>query len=376
METEEKTAATTDHSIKCKDCGASLKFAPGTNALKCEYCGANNEIQSSTATTVIEEIDFEKFLNENNVAEADKQQLTTVKCSACGASSTLKPNVASDNCPFCDTALVVKNGTTSSIIRPKYLLPFSFDRKKGLDEFSKWVGSLWFAPGDLKQKAGNPDKLNGMYIPYWTYDSNTDSQYTGMRGINYVTTETYTAYENNKPVTRTRTVTRTQWTPAAGNVNNNFDDVLVLASRSLPENYAYALEPWDLSNITDYNDSFLAGFRTETYQLDVKGGFEKAKKIMDTEIRNSVRKDIGGDLQQITTLSTNFKDITFKHILLPIWISAYRYNGKVYRFMINGRTGEVQGERPYSVVKIVMTVVGVIAAGVAAYFLWQKFGHH
>ena len=375
METDEKTADV-NTSVKCKDCGAVLKFAPGTNSLKCEYCGAQNEIASGTQTTVVEEIDFEKFLNENNIAASDKQELVTVKCGGCGASSTLKPNVTSDNCPFCDTPLVVKNGSTCSIIKPKYLLPFAVDRKKGFGEFTKWVGSLWFAPNDLKMYTKNPDKLNGMYIPYWTYDSNTDSQYTGMRGDNYTTTETYTAYENNKPVTRTRTVTKTRWTPASGWVSNNFDDVLVLASKSLPEKYAYALEPWDLTNITAYNDSYLAGFRTETYQVDLKGGFDKAKSIMDVEIRNSVRKHIGGDLQQITTLSTAYKDITFKHILLPIWISAYRYNGKVYRFMINARTGEVQGERPYSVAKIVLTVLGVIAVAAGAYFLWAKYGNH
>ncbi|HEY6159633.1 MAG TPA: hypothetical protein VI112_00380 [Bacteroidia bacterium] len=375
METDEKTADV-NSSVKCKDCGAVLKFAPGTNSLKCEYCGAQNEIASDTKTTVVEEIDFEKFLNENNVSASDKQELVTVKCNGCGASSTLKPNVTSDNCPFCDTPLVVKNGSTCSIIKPKYLLPFAVDRKKGFAEFTKWVGSLWFAPNDLKMYTKNPDKLNGMYIPYWTYDSSTDSQYTGMRGDNYTTTETYTAYENNKPVTRTRTVTKTRWTPASGWVSNNFDDVLVLASKSLPEKYAYALEPWDLTNITAYNDSYLAGFRTETYQVDLKGGFDKAKTIMDVEIRNTVRKHIGGDLQQITTLSTAYKDITFKHILLPIWISAYRYNGKVYRFMINARTGEVQGERPYSVAKIVLTVLGVIAVAAGAYFLWMKYGNH
>jgi hypothetical protein len=375
METDEKTAEVSG-STKCKDCGAVLKFAPGTNSLKCEYCGAQNEISSTTEATTVVEIDFEKFLNENNIAASDKQELVTVKCGGCGASSTLKPNVTSDNCPFCDTPLVVKNGSTCSIIKPKYLLPFAFDRKKGMAEFTKWVSGLWFAPGDLKMKAANPEKLNGMYIPYWTYDSNTDSQYTGMRGDNYTTTETYTAYENNKPVTRTRTVTKTRWTPVSGWVNNDFDDVLVLASKSLPEKYAYALEPWDLSSISAFNENYLAGFRTETYQIDLKGGFEKAKTIMDVEIRKTVRGHIGGDLQQITTLSTSYKDITFKHILLPIWISAFRYNDKVYRFMINGRTGEVQGERPYSVIKIVMAVVAGLAVIAGGYFLWMKYGHH
>ncbi len=371
---QEKTAEVSNQ-LACRDCGATLKFAPGTNSLKCQYCGAQNEIASSQEAVTVDEIDFEKFLNENTLSADDKQQVSTVKCNGCGASTTLRPNLSSDNCPFCDTALVVTGGNTSSIIKPKYLLPFKIEQKKALADFKSWVKSRWFAPSDLVKYTDNPDKLNGMYMPYWTYDSDTSSSYTGERGVNYQTVETYTAYENNKPVTRTRTVTRIAWSPAGGHVSHAFDDVLVIASKSLPEKYANALEPWDTGNIAAYDDKYLSGFRTETYQVDLKGGFDKAKGIMDGTIRDLVRRDIGGDHQRIWTLNTSYSAITFKHILLPIWISAYKYNNKVYRFMINGRTGEVQGERPYSVIKIVFTAVLVIGLGVLAYYLYKKFGH-
>jgi hypothetical protein len=44
-----------------------------------------------------------------------------------------------------------------------------------------------------------------------------------------------------------------------------------------------------------------------------------------------------------------------------VWISAYRYQNKAYQFIINARTGEVQGERPYSILKIVFFILGIIA---------------
>jgi LSD1 subclass zinc finger protein len=371
MEFEEKTKEISNQ-LDCRECGALLKFAPGTTHLKCEYCGAANEIKEAAEPTVVEEIDFEKFLNEND-SGVEKQEIVTVKCGNCGAATTLKPNISSDSCPFCASPIVVTGGTANSIIKPKYLLPFKIDQKNAFDEFKKWVKSLWFAPNDLKNYVDNADKLNGMYIPYWTYDSNTDSDYTGQRGDNYVTTETYTTTVNGQTQTNTRTVTKIRWSYASGRVNNKFDDVLVLASTSLPEKYTNELEPWDLESLTAYNDKFLSGFRTESYQVDVKTGFEKSKVIMDGGIRASVKGDIGGDHQQITSLSTVYNDITFKHILLPVWLSAYRYNDKVFRFMINARTGEVQGERPYSVIKIVFTVLGVIALGVGIYFGFRYY---
>jgi len=371
MELEEKTQAISNQ-LDCRECGALLKYAPGTSHLKCEYCGCENEIKEASSPTIVEEIDFEKFLDENS-SGVEKHEIITVKCENCGASSSLKPNITSDSCPFCASPIVVTGGTANTLIKPKYLLPFNIDQKSAFSQFSKWVKGLWFAPNDLKQYADSAEKLNGMYIPYWTYDSRTVSEYTGQRGDNYTTTESYTTIENGKSVSRTRTVTKIRWSYASGTVRNNFDDILVLASNSLPEKYTNALEPWDLEHITAYNDKFLSGFRSESYQVNVKDGFERSKIVMDEGIRDSINNDIGGDHQRISSVDTKYNDITFKHILLPIWLSAYRYKDKVFRFMINGRTGEVQGERPYSVLKITLAVLAVIAIGVGVYFGIQHY---
>ncbi|HWB62241.1 MAG TPA: hypothetical protein VG603_01935, partial [Chitinophagales bacterium] len=332
---------------------------PGTNSLKCSQCGTVNQIGAGPVK--VEETDFNKFLGDHVISGHDKLEIITVKCSSCGAESSLKPNLTSDNCPFCDSPLVIKGGTTNSVLKPKYLLPFAVTQKDAYADFGKWLKGLWFAPNNLKNYADKAEKLNGIYIPYWTYDSDTSSSYTGLRGDNYTVEEQYTTTENGQDVTRTQTVTKIRWSPVSGSLAQRFDDVLVLASKSLPEAYAYALNPWDLTHLDGFKEDYLAGFRTEIYQVDVKEGFGKAKSLMDVEIRKLVCRDIGGDEQKIETLESNFNDITFKHILLPIWLSAYRYNNKVYHFMINGRTGQVRGERPYSWVKIGFA----IAAGIA-----------
>jgi len=144
-------------------------------------------------------------------------------------------------------------------------------------------------------------------------------------------------------------------------VNNLFDDIPVIASRSLPENYTQKLEPWNLKDLVPYNDKYLSGFRSESYQVSIVEGLGIAKERMIPEIRSTVYKDIGGDEQRIYTMNTSYNNVTFKHILLPIWISTYRYKDKLYRFLINGQTGEVQGERPYSAVKILLAVLAAIA---------------
>ena len=167
---------------------------------------------------------------------------------------------------------------------------------------------------------------------------------------------------------------KTRWWPASGTVANNFDDVLVLASRSLPQSCAEALEPWDLPNLTPYQDEFLSGFVGESYQIGLPEGFEVAKGFMQPQIEESVRQDIGGDHQTISSLDTRYFDITFKHVLLPVWLAAYQYRDKTYRFVVNGRTGQVQGERPWSWIKIAGVVVAVIVAGVAIFLVVHGTG--
>ncbi|MEO6304042.1 MAG: hypothetical protein ABIP51_12805, partial [Bacteroidia bacterium] len=187
-QTFEPTAETAN-TCKCTNCGANLSFKPGTESLTCQYCQTQNKI--IVEKTEITENDYNKFI-EQNVSSSEKQTISTVKCDSCGSSTTLPPNVTSSNCPYCDTALVVKNASTCNIIKPKYLLPFKIERNKAKEGFVNWVGGLWFAPSKLKDYAQNSlEKLKGVYMPYWTYDSNTVSRYSGKRGVYYYVTETY-----------------------------------------------------------------------------------------------------------------------------------------------------------------------------------------
>ena len=358
-----------NNELACTGCGAILQFKPGSTSLVCTYCGAENAIAQSTE--IIEEIDYEKFIHEK-LDKEEKVDIVAVRCNACGASITLDPNITSDQCPYCASNIVIKSGTTSSLLKPKSLIPFAVDRKKAAELFRNWISGLWFAPSDLKRADIVNEKLNGIYVPYWTYDTNTQTWYTGQRGDYYYVNETYTTTENNQTVTKTRQVRKTRWTPASGQVHNSFDDILIIASHSLPIKHTERLEPWNLGQLLPFNDKYLSGFRSESYQVDVTTGLNEAKAKMAPVIQTTVRRDIGGDEQQIATMNTTYTDITFKHILLPIWISSYRFKDKVYRFLVNGQTGKIQGERPYSVLKIFLLILAIIAIIVAIVMLTQK----
>ena len=354
----------TNNEVACKECGANLKFKPGTHHLVCDYCGTENEIANpeSDKPAEVKELDLEAALQ--NFESEPQLEVQTVKCTNCGASSTLEPNVTSSSCAFCDTPLVVSQAQTTKMHKPQYVLPFKIEERKAIENFETWINKLWWAPSNLKRYA-SADKVDGVYIPFWTYDCETDTTYEGQRGDNY--TETTTNADGE-----TETETHTRWSYASGRIRKAFDDILITATKSLNKNKLNALKPWDLDQLMEYDDRYLSGFTTETYQVDLKDGFEQAKKYMDRKIETAIERDIGGDEQRIDRKNTRYYNPTFKHILLPVWISAFRYNDKLYQFMVNARTGEVKGERPYSKGKIAFAIIGGIAIIAALVYLFSK----
>ena len=349
-----------------------MTFPPGARHLKCPYCGAENEIpEDASAPSPLTENDYlaglveEEKRRETNAASAE-----AVHCRSCGAVSSLSDQRASDNCPYCGSPLADQN-RVSIRLNVQALLPFGVDREKALAIYREWIRSRWFAPNDFLRRATRQEGLSGIYMPYWTYDADTKTSYRGERGERYYVKESYTATVNGKPVRKERNVAKMRWWAASGRVNVSFDDVLVPASRSLPPALTDRLAPWPLKSLRPFAQEYLAGYVTETYQVDLKTGFSDAQKRMQPEIDRAIRRDIGGDDQRIHSKSVEYANITYKHILLPVWLSAYAYNQRTFRFMVNAQTGCITGERPWSVWKIALAVLAGLAVAAGLFALFQ-----
>ena len=341
----------------CAGCGARLSFAPGTRELKCEHCGTANAIAEDDGR--VEELDFETYLKalEGNLETAEEER---VRCDKCGAEQTLQPGLFASRCTFCGTGIVSKSYANRRI-KPQSIVPFQVDRGRAQESFRNWVRKLWLAPNDLKRYAQSDAGLAGVYLPFWTYDCRTSSDYRGQRGDDYYTTETYTTRNSSgQDVTQTRQVRHTRWTPVSGQVAHFHDDVLVMASSSLPGHIVDSAERWNLGALVPYKPEFVSGFQAEAYRIGLSDGFPVAKATIDAHIRRLVERDIGGDQQRVENVATRYSDIKFKHVLLPVWISAYRYRDKAYRFVINGQTGEVSGESPKSWWKIAFLAAAIL----------------
>ncbi len=342
----------------CKQCGAKLDFAPGQTALKCGYCGYAEEIPQSAEQ--IREYDFETF-DPTKRGVGWGKELKPVKCEQCGALTEIEPQVTASTCAFCGSNQVIPREQTQALMKPESLVPFVIAREKIVDQFREWIRSLWFRPNALKEQA-RPDAVHGVYIPYWTYDSMTHSFWTAEAGYHYYTTESYTDSQGHS---RTRQKQHTRWESASGRHSGYFDDVLVAASKSVDESLVKGLEPFDTKALVGYKSEYLAGMVAEDYQFDMKECWPKAKAEIDEQIRQECSRMVPGDTQRNLQVRTSYQNRRYKLCLLPIWIASYRYQQKPYRYMVNGQTGKVYGEAPYSWIKITLTVMAIVAAVIA-----------
>lgn len=341
----------------CEQCGAVLNYAPGTATLVCSYCGHENRIVEQPVE-IVEHALAPALIGP--AAAAPEPTAITTKCTSCAADFTFPPDFHAGPCPFCGMAVVV-DPSPYRPLAPEGVLPFLVGEQEARRLVGEWLKGLWFAPSGVAEQARGPGRLEGVYVPYWTFDSRTRTDYSGQRGDVYYVTEYVTENVDGRVQRRPVQVPKIRWTPVRGTVARDFDDVLVVAGESLPRALVERLEPWDLDGLKPYAADYLSGFRSELYQVPVTQGFETAKAIMREVIQGDVRHDIGGDQQTIGSMAVDFQAPTYKHVLLPVWQAAFRFVSRDYRFVINGRTGEVHGERPWSWWKIGAAVLlGVI----------------
>lgn len=346
----------------CSQCGAELTYEPGTETITCDYCGHVEKID--VAENGFEELELKPYLDQLG-GQSHSVEMLMVTCKHCGATQHVEENYKSLNCVYCGTPLILDEAKKEEWIMPGAVLPFQFDQPKAHKIFQNWVKKMWWAPNKLKKAALQPEYTKGLYVPYWTFDAQLNASYSGQRGEYYYVTRTIGSGKNRRTIQEVRT----RWYPASGHVSGFVDDTLVMASKQQQNEIPQKIRYWNLKMMKPFDASYLAGFITEKYTLPLNDGHLEAKHIAEGIAETWIRRDIGGDTQMISSLNMNLSKETFKHVLLPVYISSYSYKEKKYQFFINGQTGNISGKRPYSFCKIFFAVLlGLIIIGLIVYF--------
>lgn len=348
--------------LPCPSCGSELHYSAEAQKIVCDYCGYQEEIDRSK----------DKIIEQSLAAVAsglkdlvpEKVGKKVFDCQNCGAKLMVEEEQVKVRCTFCASENVNLEAFDHQLIQPIGIIPFYISRTEAEKLFLNWVKKGWFHPSRLKRFAAI-ETLHGIYVPFWTYDAHTLSDWSGEAGYHYYETKMVRVNGKMQP----KRVRKTRWEHHRGTLSHFFDDILVNASGGLTQDVAERFMPYRLEEMVNYDPRLLVSWEGEIYKLEVEQGYRVADEIMDSRIRQMCSAQLGGDTQRNLRISTQKEKQTFKHIILPLWICSYTYYNKDYQFYINGQTGKIYGKKPLSALKIVLFILFIMLLIAAIVFI-------
>ncbi|MGE8034088.1 hypothetical protein [Lysinibacillus sp. NPDC093692] len=353
-----------DFDAECPSCSASIEFNPASGKLTCPYCGYETEIADpeKQEEKVAQEMDFAMAEELGNFNWGVEKK--TVICKSCAAETIYDALQVADSCPYCGSNQVME-ASAKNTLAPNGVCAFEITDKQAGENFQSWIKGKWFTPKAAKESA-KPDSFNGVYLPYWTFDTKTSSRYSARYGRH----RTVTDKEGN-------TRTETDWYSTSGFYQEFIDDHLISATARYDRNMMRKIEPFNLLNNKAYKPEYVSGFLSERYSIGLQDGWSQAKREisdhLEAQITSKIRWEHNADVVSSLHFSTTHDDITYKYLMLPIWLSSFRYKEKVYRFMVNGQTGRVGGDAPISPLRVTIAViVSLITIAIIWYFFMSE----
>lgn len=350
----------------CPACGAQAEWNPSKQKLICPFCGTESPYHVDRATGQVAENDLVAALrnlpDERRGWQAERR---TVQCRSCRAVMVYDPHRVGQNCEFCGSPALVAYDEIKAPIRPDGVLPFRVDRNRVRDDIRRWWRSKWLAPRRLAA-AALVDTVHSVYLPYWTFDARVRCPWDAEAGHYYYVPVEGRDSRGRRVVRRER---RVRWVPASGVVEHAFDDEPVPGTQGLPLDLLRRVEPFPTGECVPYDTAYLAGHVVEHYKVVLVEAAEKSRQQMLMALERLCAAQVPGDTYRNLRIYPEFSGLTFKHVLVPVWLLTYNYGRKTYQVLVNGYTGKMAGRYPYSAWKVLLLILLVLTALAVAVML-------
>jgi hypothetical protein len=154
-----------------------------------------------------------------------------------------------------------------------------------------------------------------------------------------------------------RVETYVVWRNICGTYFDNFDDVLITAGEKFNQKQLDSISPYYTNDGKVYEEKYVLGFASYHYDCEMTDCWAKAKSKMDAVIRRGILSKYTYDKLSYLNVSTSHQGVTYKYVMLPVYVGNFKYKKKLYNFYVNGSTGKVSGKTPKSIWKILSTVL-------------------
>ncbi|MEM6725582.1 MAG: hypothetical protein AAF598_16190 [Bacteroidota bacterium] len=365
MDTSETPQQDPILALPCPSCGSELAYSAEKKMIVCGHCGHQEPVNE--AQDRILENNLQEAIHQMPSYEPELQGQKVMECQNCGAETIIDAKKVNLSCGFCGSEKINQDAQRHKYLQPAGIIPFQLPEGEADNKFDKWIKKGWFRPSKL-QRLASREALHAVYVPFWTFDAQTESDYSGQAGYHYYETKTVKVGDSFQQ----KRVQKTRWVHRSGHLSHFFDDVMVVAADGIQPKLMKKILPFNLKKLVNYDPRLAVGWETEVYNVELDQGYKKAEQDIDAQIRNLVKAAIGGDVQRVHSIQTFKYDQTFKHILLPIWVCSYMYQNKIYQFAINGQTGKIKGQKPISWFKVVGLILFITAIILLIVFLQQR----
>lgn len=334
----------TSTEVKCSSCGGTIgvKYDPESLNLTCPFCGQVSRLPQPGTVPVVQEVDFNSALQRASVNWGHVKKL--IVCSNCGGQTLYDAEQVTGACPFCGSTSVTPAAENPQIMAPQSVIPFSISREMAHQCFS----DLMHRKHCLRSGVADSklETLTPVYIPFWTYDALTVSYFTAYYYIGKLKNYFY------------------------GTWNQYFDDLIIFASDKFHNPFTTKVQNFDFSKSVPYSPEYLAGIPAERYTVGLNEAWERAKIQMPEKIKRGIQRK-HGFFNFIEELATNYYNVKFRYLLVPMYFATYRYKKRRFPVVINGQTGKTFCDAPTIIPFIVLPCVAafLILMGFIIYFM-------
>ena len=339
----------------CPNCGAATSYDVAAGGVTCEYCGYSVQVKAEKVGATAAESEFTLDAL-NKYKKGFGVQRKVLHCNHCGAEIMLEENSLTATCPFCASNQVNIQTDLQDQIRPQFLIPFKINPQNTQVLAKNWLTKGWYHPKELSSMA-IINKFIGIYFPFWTFSSAISSKWQAEVG--HERQENY--YDSSDKTWKTRTVIDWRWQD--GLVNINIDNLLVPASSHVSHVILERLMAFDLNELTTYSADYLAGWQAHNFDITLQVAWDEGKNRMREQAKKACYEDINSIHVRNFSMAADFIDEAWRYILLPVYLTAYKFNEKLYQVMINGQAGTIAGQKPVEWWKIWLAIAALLSPG-------------
>ncbi len=338
---------------KCPCCNAGLFFSGNAQKLTCEYCDNTFDLDTvrafneSQVQPQAEEVQWEES-QPKAWAPDEQEALHAFQCPSCGGEILSEITTAATFCPYCGNPTIMPSRLSGGI-KPDAVIPFQKSKEDAKAAFLQLCKGKPLLPKEFTQEQ-QLEKLTGIYVPFWLYDCGAD-----FRG-------SYKATRIHRWSDANYNYTKTDHFLLKRDAEADFVGIPMDGSTKMDDTFMESIEPYDYSQLTDFDMAYLSGYLADKYDVPSEQGEERIRQRVDTAIHEELQSSLLGYHTAIpTSRQLQIKHSKARYVLLPVWMLNTRYRGNLYTFAMNGQTGKMTGSFPICPKRTAVWFAGITA---------------